>query len=277
MRITKLDGLRGVFSLMVVFYHYPIDFIPHSVHDFFLVAKSYLFVDFFFVLSGFVISYNYDDHINNKGELGVFMRKRFIRLYPLLIFSTLVFLFVTLGVKIFLPQFASNKDSFLPAILDTINTLTFLNSTPIFDDNFGGNSYGMNYPSWSISAEMFAYFFFGIITLWAVRKKKNIILASSIFIGMAFLLTKNLIGLEGNFDFVRGILSFNIGYFVYLFTRNGRMTNNNWEIVVLVIFFGLFYVASLVDGGVARTLVEACVIPFSLAFSSLRSSTPMVS
>ena len=58
---------------MVVFYHYPIDFIPHSVHDFFLVAKSYLFVDFFFVLSGFVISYNYDDHINNKGELGVFM------------------------------------------------------------------------------------------------------------------------------------------------------------------------------------------------------------
>ena len=79
---------------------------------------------------------------------------------------------------------------------------------------------------------------------------------------MGFLLTKNLIGLEGNFDFVRGILSFNIGYFVYLFTRNGRMTNNGWEIAVLAIFFGLFYVASLVDGGVARTLVEACLIPF---------------
>jgi|SRR5688572_24306491 len=262
MRITKLDGLRGVFSLMVVLYHYPIDFIPHSVHDFFLVAKSYLFVDFFFVLSGFVISFNYNNNINSKAELGVFMRKRFIRLYPLLLYSTLVFLLVTLGVKVFLPQFASNKDSFMPAILDTVNTLTFLNSTPIFDDNFGGNPYGMNYPSWSISAEMFAYFFFGIITLWAIRKKKNVLIASSIFIGMIFLLAKSVTGLEGNYDFVRGIVSFNIGYFVYLYGQNGRKINNGWEIAVLVIFFVLFYVASLIDGGIAVALVEACLIPF---------------
>ncbi len=61
MRIKKLDGMRGVFSLMVVVFHYPKDYLPKIIHNNFLVVNSDSFVDFFFVLSGFVISYsNYD-------------------------------------------------------------------------------------------------------------------------------------------------------------------------------------------------------------------------
>ena len=75
MRITKLDGLRGIFSIMVVIYHYPQEFIPHFIHNFFIVAKSHLFVDFFFVLSGFVIAYNYNNRIRTGTAFGEFIQK----------------------------------------------------------------------------------------------------------------------------------------------------------------------------------------------------------
>ncbi len=280
MRITKLDGLRGLFSMMIVIYHYPPEFIPSFIHNSFIVANSHLFVDFFFVLSGFVITYNYNNLLNTKTELGIFVLKRFIRLYPLLLYTTLVFLFVTLGVKILLPEFAKNKDSFLPAILDTVSTLTFFNSTPVFDDNFGGNKYGMNYPSWSISAEMFAYLFFGGITLWAVQKRKSIILASSVLIGMIFLLVKILMKIEGNYDFVRAILSFNIGYFVYLYSKRDITINKGLEIGLTVFFFGLFYAAFVVkEQQLLKTIIEACVIPvfFGLSIFTLIQTDGVVS
>ena len=135
MRITKLDGLRGVFSLMVAIYHYPVGYIPGFIHNSFIVTKSHLFVDFFFVLSGFVITYNYNNLINTRAELRRFVQKRFIRLYPLLLYTTLVCLFLIVGTGTFLPQFVNDKQSFWSSLIDTINTLLFLNSTPIFGDS----------------------------------------------------------------------------------------------------------------------------------------------
>ena len=59
-RIKKLDGLRGVFSLMVLFFHYRENMLPEMIYNNFLIRESYLFVDFFFVLSGYVIALNYN-------------------------------------------------------------------------------------------------------------------------------------------------------------------------------------------------------------------------
>ena len=66
MRIHKLDGLRGFCSLMVVFYHYPQPFLPDFIFSNFFIRESWSFVDFFFVLSGFVISYNYSTLSNSN-------------------------------------------------------------------------------------------------------------------------------------------------------------------------------------------------------------------
>jgi peptidoglycan/LPS O-acetylase OafA/YrhL len=268
MRIAKLDGLRGVLCLMVVFHHYPGEFIPGFIHNSFLVAKANLY-DFFFVLSGFVIAYNYNTLINTWAEWVLFIQKRLIRLYPLLLYTTLVFFFITLGVKVFFPQYANNKDSFLPAIVDTISTVSLLNSTPINSTSFGinGNPLGMNYPSWSISAEMFAYLFFGIVALWTVGQKKNSILAVTIFIGMIILFLNAFTGVEENLNFVRGIVSFNIGYFVYIYSRKDIRIGNGWEIALLLLFFGLFYISSIAEGDVLINVIETCLIPIFFGLS----------
>ncbi len=279
MRINKLDGLRGIFSLMVVIYHYPSEYIPDFIHTSFFVAKSYLFVDFFFVLSGFVIAYNYNDRILTKGKLGTFIQKRIIRLYPLLFYTTLVFLAITLGAKILLPDLTNNSGSILPALLETVNTLTFLNSTPVLSGYLITNPLGMNYPSWSISAEMFAYIFFGTISFWCISEKKNMILGSSIILGMAFLLYRSVMNLEGNYDFLRGILSFNIGYFVYLFSKKKLRVNNGLEVGLVLGLVGLFYFASTISDKSSMAFLEGCLIPlfFGLSIFTLVHTNGMVS
>ncbi|WP_366788678.1 acyltransferase family protein [uncultured Flavobacterium sp.] len=66
-RLLQLDGLRGLFSLIVVIYHFPYEneFSEISITSNFLVRQGDLFVDFFFVLSGFVISLKYIDRLQS--------------------------------------------------------------------------------------------------------------------------------------------------------------------------------------------------------------------
>lgn len=77
-----LDGLRGVAAIIVVFFHLvePLS----SSHLDNVVNHGYLAVDFFFLLSGFVIGYAYDDRWD-KLTIGSFLRRRFERLQPLVV------------------------------------------------------------------------------------------------------------------------------------------------------------------------------------------------
>lgn len=86
-----LDGLRGVAALLVVWYHIfegfqfagnkpVIDFINHG----------YLAVDFFFILSGFVVGYAYDNRWGKTLTLGGFFRRRLIRLQPMVIMGAVI-------------------------------------------------------------------------------------------------------------------------------------------------------------------------------------------
>lgn len=86
-----LDGLRGVAALLVVWYHIfegfqfagnkpVIDFINHG----------YLAVDFFFILSGFVVGYAYDNRWGKTLTLGGFFRRRLIRLQPMVCMGALI-------------------------------------------------------------------------------------------------------------------------------------------------------------------------------------------
>ena len=83
-----LDGLRGVAAVMVIIFHF---FETHSGgnHLVQIINHGYLAVDFFFMLSGFVIGYAYDDRWN-KMTIGTFFKRRIIRLHPMVIIGSLV-------------------------------------------------------------------------------------------------------------------------------------------------------------------------------------------
>ena len=92
-RYELLDGLRGVAALMVIWYHIFEGFATSAIDQKF--NHGYLAVDFFFILSGFVIGYAYDDRWKNM-TIWQFFKRRLIRLHPLVIlgaaFSLIAFL-----------------------------------------------------------------------------------------------------------------------------------------------------------------------------------------
>lgn len=154
-RINKLDGLRGLFALFVVLFHFNKNNAPLFIVDNFFVRESYIFVDFFFILSGYVISLTYDQRLRSGADFLKFIKKRFIRLYPLLLFSTLMYWgFVH-------PQFDKRN------ILLALDTLLLTNATPIL-----GSGIGMNYPSWSISSEMISYLFLALALVYLYINEK---------------------------------------------------------------------------------------------------------
>ncbi len=156
-----LDIFRGIFASMIVFFHLRTYTTTRVLNNDF-IANASLFVNFFFVLSGFVIAYNYQ-HID-KLKLAVdFFKKRFLRLYPLHLFLLIVFLVYFFFKKIFVIYF---HYTFLFA---DDNWKTFVCSLFLIQSiKFQGfnESLSWNYPSWSISAEMITYIFFGLSELF---------------------------------------------------------------------------------------------------------------
>lgn len=83
-----LDGLRGVAAFIVVIFHL---LEPHAggSHRDLYINHGYLAVDFFFMLSGFVIAYAYDDRVR-KMSLGAFFKRRLIRLQPMVVMGSII-------------------------------------------------------------------------------------------------------------------------------------------------------------------------------------------
>ena len=83
-----LDGLRGVAAAMVVAFHL-LEAHSGGNHLNQIINHGYLAVDFFFMLSGFVIGYAYDDRWNRM-SMGTFFKRRLIRLQPMVVMGSIV-------------------------------------------------------------------------------------------------------------------------------------------------------------------------------------------
>ena len=234
MRITKLDGLRGVFCLMVVLFHYDQRSLPEQISSSFIIRQSWIFVEFFFVLSGFVICYNYNS-MSNKIQLKSYIIKRFTRLYPLLFFSTILYLSFEIVMNLYLPFYINIPESLNSLLYGTLDTLTFMNSTPVF-----GNSHGMNHPSWSISSEMISYIVFGVIIVFFNKKNQDLLFISLTLISCVFLLNNKLFT-GYDFNFIRGILSFSLGVLIYKYPFNKIRLPNYTEIFIPVLVIMSLY------------------------------------
>jgi len=81
----ELDGLRGIAALSVALFHQRAWF---GGDTFF--GHGYLAVDFFFMLSGFVLAYAYEERLRQPGAFWPYVRDRIVRLYPMLAMGALV-------------------------------------------------------------------------------------------------------------------------------------------------------------------------------------------
>ena len=244
MRINKLDGLRGFCSIMVLLFHYPYEYMPDFLYNSFFIRQSWSFVDFFFVLSGFVISYNYSN-IYSKKSFFSFIVKRIIRLYPLLVYTTLVFFFFKVISDIFFTELVNYPKSITTYTLDTLNTLLLMNSTPFFGDL--SVNLGMNFPSWSVSAEIIAYSLFGLTYLFFSSKKiisHFYLILISILI---YLFKENTFLADYSWLFLRAVVGFNFGCIVNWLFKKNITVNSFCELFLSLLVLAFLFLFNVYD------------------------------
>lgn len=96
-RIESLNGMRGLMSLMLLLAHTNAMIASNLFHGFFM-RGSYV-VDFFFTLSGFLLYYNYRESENRLSDGAEYIKKRFVRIYPVYWIYTLITVAVVLFIK----------------------------------------------------------------------------------------------------------------------------------------------------------------------------------
>lgn len=161
-----LDGLRGVAAIMVVWFHIFEAFATSHLDQ--RINHGYLAVDFFFMLSGFVIAYAYDDRWKTM-KTGSFMKRRLIRLHPMVVMGALI------GAVMFYFQGCSFWDvtqiTVVSLLIATFANMLLLPATTGTEVRGVGEMYPLNGPSWSLFFEyigniLYALFIRRLSTRW---------------------------------------------------------------------------------------------------------------
>ncbi len=221
MHFRVLDGWRGIAALLVAVFHLNL---LSAVYSLDFVRNAYLFVDFFFVLSGFVITHSYGDRLGTLEDVGRFAIRRFGRLWPLHAVVLLAFVLAE-GAKAVL---AARGASFYFPPFTGPNSLGAIPLNLAFAQSFGIVQHlTWNTPSWSICAEFWTYLVFAgallIGTTWLARFRFAttgliaVMLVGSVIILVSFAQH----GIDASYDlgFVRCLYGFLVGHLTYRLWR----------------------------------------------------------
>lgn len=186
-----LDGLRGVAALMVVIFH-TCEVYAHGNRFKLKLNHSYLAVDFFFLLSGFVVAYAYDDRWGKMSQWD-FYKRRLIRLQPMIIMGTVV------GAALFYFQTgpAFPLVSATPVwklLLVMLVGFTLLPLLPSMDIRGWQEMHPLDGPAWSLFFEYIANILYAV----GIRKLSNKWLGFLVFLSACLLLQYELWGPQGD-------------------------------------------------------------------------------
>jgi|SRR5450432_640729 peptidoglycan/LPS O-acetylase OafA/YrhL len=226
--LSNLTPLRGIAAIWVVVFHFQslvVRFVfPEQTN---IVAKGYLMVDLFFIMSGFIICHVYEQSFRaglKSGNFKRFIVARFARIYPLHFF-TLLFLIIYIATT--KNWNLINDPKAIPANIFLLHSL-------------GVNKiFTWNVPSWSISAEWWAYMVFPFLVIFIYWKKSFaltvlVLFAVSAYIAILFWIPRHdpfdptaamLHNLDTTYDygFLRGLAGFICGMVLYKIYETGLL------------------------------------------------------
>lgn len=182
-----LDGLRGVASLLVIVFHL-LETFTNDDPTRQIINHGYLAVDFFFLLSGFVITYAYDDRWGRMNQWG-FYKRRLIRLQPMVVLGSVI------GAALFYVQAGSvfpniSTTPVWQMLLVMLLGCTLLPLPKAFDIRGWNELHPLNGPAWSLFYEYLANIGYALL----FRRLSVRALAALVVMAAAFLLEVALLG-----------------------------------------------------------------------------------
>ena len=256
-----LDALRGAAALMVVWYHFFEGFAFAEGTAITTFNHGHLGVDLFFMLSGFVISYAYDDRWQrtpNPLTLKEFFKRRLIRLHPMLIMGAIIG-FVTFclqgGVK-----WDGTPTPMSWSIVALVLTMFFIPAYPgaQYDLRGNGEMFSLNGPSWSLFFEYIGNLLYALF----IRRLGNralAVLTAALGVAWCWFVTTDvsgydMIGIGWTLDTVnffggllRMLFPFSLGMVMARNFKPVKIKGIFW--IAWAVLFGLFSVPALAKCG----------------------------
>ena len=265
MRFLALDSWRGIAALFVALYHL------NAYGHFYglpIVRNSFLFVDFFFVLSGFIISYSYCDRLNRPNAVVPFMIKRFGRVWPL--HAVMLVAFVAFPLSEWLACRVTNlcgTDWPFSPEKDTVGT--FFTNLLLIHSLGLHSSLSWNWPSWSISTEFWTYALFAAVTTafraTLVPVALLLVVLSTLVIT---LIAPRHTDSTYDFGYFRCVLGFFIGFLTFRLHTFRKLTLGGFstpiEVATVILVVGFLSSANVSNLAIAAPLIFAlCVYVFA--------------
>lgn len=245
-----LDGLRGVAALLVVFYHIFEGFSFAGGGTLITVINhGYLAVDFFFILSGFVIGYAYDDRWKKNLTLKGFFKRRLIRLHPMIVMGAVIgciTFFIQGGVKWDGTPVATSA-----VMLALLLAMFFIPAYPGagYDVRGNGEMFSLNGPSWSLFFEYIGNLLYALF-IHRLSNKALTVLVVLLGLGLSWFALSDVVGygmigvgwtLDGlNFwgGMLRMLFPFTLGMLISRNFRPFKVRGAFWicSVILLVLF-----------------------------------------
>lgn len=277
-RLEALDGLRGIAALAVVLWH---------VHLYALIGvkpfatHAYLAVDLFFMISGFILAHAYGERLERGHGLGIFLKARLTRLYPLYALGAGLGFIAFLMAK---PVEAQGIGA-LGFVLLSLLASAFL--PWVFGGRDGVNAFPLNPPSWSLSLELWGNLAYGAFA----RRLGPRALVCIIALSAAVLIEMAVLGDGLNYGWRQGdvwlgwprfVFAFSVGLGLHRLWASGRLKlprTPDWALA-LVLAVALTLPAAGGLNGLADLLTVLVLFPLLVALavgarSSQRWSGPL--
>lgn len=263
-----LDGLRGIAALCVFFYH-------SGNHTY--AANGFLAVDFFFMLSGFVVAYSYHDRLRDgRMSLGNFIKRRIARLYPMMFLGVLLGALVLVAHNVASPNQAYSVSEMSAWAGSGLLLIPYLEENPFLNAVFP-----VNVVLWSLFLEVAA----NIIYAVGVRRVSVRVLLALIVGGLVTVIWTGHIDGGGSVEtfgtgFARVTAGFAAGILLCKLQRSGllpqvgsgpmlialplivltllpRITNPLW-LPPIYAAFGVMIIAAIHSANIGRFMLWLC-------------------
>lgn len=205
-----LDGLRGVAAILVVAFHIFEAFCGGN-RFIQIINHGYLAVDFFFLLSGFVVAYAYDDRWGKMTQWD-FYKRRLIRLQPMVVMGMIIgaIFYYFQASDILFPQIAGME--LWKVIVTMVIGFTLLPIPPSMEIRGWGEMHPLNGPAWSLFFEYIANILYALF----FRRFSNKVMSVFVLIFAGLLINYTVFGPKGD---VIGGWSLNLEQMNVGFTR----------------------------------------------------------